>query len=102
MCCSVVLACIGVKLEMQSKFSIKVLVILIIYPWDFQANSMADQYELLHYFLFCYQVAVRVRPLLDHDRKQEVCVSASGGENGKEHEATYTKNEICVMYDLLH
>lgn len=39
---------------------------------------------------------MRVRPLLDHDRKQEVCVSASGGENGEEHEATYTKTEICA------
>lgn len=40
---------------------------------------------------------MRVRPLLDHDRKQEVCVSASGGENGTNHVIAVMKDVTCDM-----
>lgn len=66
--------------EAQSKFSIKVPSFFLL-PSPFPRHTQPARTNICGWL--CKQVAVRVRPLLGHDRKQEVCVSASGGENGK-------------------
>jgi len=73
--------------EAQSKFSIKVFVV---FNSKFVFHAARCRPPPTSAPMVVQQVAVRVRPLLGHDRKQEVCVSASGGENGERCLATLT------------